>query len=133
MRAGDPRLWIWAEALQLLRGAEQRQHQFFAVVSSHSLPCWEPLVDAYQQGDELKLFVALPGVSAAQIEVELEENGLVVRGHRPRPGPLQRAAIHRLEIPYGRFERRIALPPGNFQLLTQFVEDGCLTLVLRRC
>ena len=92
MRAGDPRLWIWAEALQLLRGAEQRQRQFFAVVSSHSLPCWEPLVDAYQQGDELKLFVALPGVSAAQIEVVLEENGLVVRGHRPRPGPLQRAA-----------------------------------------
>ena len=63
MRAGDPRLWIWAEALQLLRGAEQRQRQFFSVVSSHLLPCWEPLVDAYQQGDELKLVVALPGVS----------------------------------------------------------------------
>jgi HSP20 family protein len=132
MRSGDPRLWIWAEALQLLRGAEQRRRQVFAVVNSQSVPCWEPLVDAYQQDDELQLIVALPGVSAAQIEVVLEENGLLVRGQRPMPGALHRAVIHRLEIPYGRFERRIALPPGNFQLFQQFVENGCLALVLRR-
>lgn len=132
MRSGDPRLWVWAEALQLLRGAEQRQRQFFSVVNPQSVPCWEPLVDAYQQGNELNLIVALPGVSAAQIEVVLEESGLVVRGQRPMPGALPRAAIHRLEIPYGRFERRITLPPGNFQLFKQFFEDGCLALVLRR-
>lgn len=132
MRSGDSRLWVWAEALQLLRGAEQRQRQFFTVVNPQAVPCWEPLVDAYQQDNELKLIVALPGVSAAQIEVVLEENGLVVRGQRPMPGGLHRAAIHRLEIPYGRFERRIALPPGSFQLHEQFVEDGCLALVLRR-
>jgi HSP20 family protein len=41
------------------------------------------------------------------------------------------AAIHRLEIPYGRFERRIPLPPGNYRLHEQFLEDGCLVLVLR--
>jgi len=132
MRAGDPRLWVWAEALQLLRGVEQRPGRFFAVATSQAVPCWEPLVDAYQQDDELKLIVALPGVSAGQIEVMLEEKGLVVRGQRPMPEALHRAAIHRLEIPYGRFERRIALPSGNFRLLKQFVEDGCLVLVLRR-
>ncbi|MDP3638276.1 MAG: hypothetical protein Q8R51_12915, partial [Azonexus sp.] len=31
----------------------------------------------------------------------------------PCQGSLHRAAIHRLEIPYGRFERRISLPSGN--------------------
>ncbi|HSG24414.1 MAG TPA: Hsp20/alpha crystallin family protein [Azonexus sp.] len=132
MRSGDPRLWVWAEALQLLRGAEQRQRQFFTVVTPQAVPCWEPLVDAYEEGDELKLIVALPGVSAAQIDVALEENGLVVRGQRAMPGAFHRVAIHRLEIPYGRFERRITLPPGNFQLLEQVLEDGCLALVLRR-
>ncbi len=132
MRSDDPRLWVWAEALQLLRGVEQRQRQFFAVVSSQSLPCWEPPVDAYEQDGELRLLVALPGVKANQVEVVFDQAGLLISGQRPMPGSWHRAAIHRLEIPYGRFERRISLPSGKFELLEQFVEDGCLRLVLRR-
>ena len=48
------------------------------------------------------------------------------------PAHLRRAAIHRLEIPYGRFERRIALPAGEFELLDRRLEHGCLALELRR-
>ena len=42
------------------------------------------------------------------------------------------AAIHRLEIPYGRFERRIALPAGRFEVARSDLVDGCLTLSLRK-
>lgn len=132
MRSGDPRLWVWAEALQLLRGVERRQRRLFAVAKAQAVPCWEPLVDVFEQDDELRLLVALPGVSAEQIEVVFEENGLLVRGQRPIPVNFNDALIHRLEIPYGRFERRIALPPGNFQLVKQCVENGYLALVLCR-
>ena len=123
---------MWAEALDLLQGAEQVQRRFFSLESVHSVPCWEPAVDLYESGEELRLLVALPGVSSRQCEVVLDDAGLVVRGQRPMPSVLHRAAIHRLEIPYGRFERRIPLPPGNYRLHEQFLEDGCLVLVLRR-
>ena len=40
--------------------------------------------------------------------------------------------IHRLELPYGRFERRIELPPGRFDVVRRELVDGCLTLGLRK-
>ena len=131
MRADDRRLWMWAEALDLLQGGERWQHRVLACENLQSVPCWEPAVDLYENSDELRLLVALPGVDSRQIEVVLDEAGLVVRGRRPIPQALRRAMIHRLEIPYGQFERWIALPPGSYRLHEQFLEDGCLVLVLR--
>jgi hypothetical protein len=56
----------------------------------------------------------------------------VVRGERPLPLAAQGAAIHRLEIPYGRFERRIGLPAGHYQVLQRLFDNGCLVLGLRK-
>ena len=130
MRRRNTGFWIWAEALDLLRNAERLQHRFVTREALHRVPCWEPAVDMYQQGDELTLFIALPGVNSRQFEVTIEGARLLVHGSRPIPPALRRAAIHRLEIPYGRFERRISLPPGDFRVHQQFFEDGCLVLIL---
>jgi HSP20 family protein len=124
--------WIWAEAHDLLRSAEFLQRRLVAHDSLLGVPCWEPAVDMVEHGDELTLFVAVPGVGPRQLEVRLDAGGLVVHGRRPIPSALRRAAIHRLEIPYGRFERRISLPPGSFRVHRQFFEDGCLVVVLRQ-
>lgn len=132
MGQAGSRLWVWAEALHLLQGMEQRQRLLFAIADAQAVPCWAPLIDAYERNGELQLVVALPGVDAEKVEVVLDENRLVVRGQRPIAGGLHRAAIHRLEIPYGSFERRIALPAGNFQIVSELMENGCLTLTLRR-
>ena len=131
MRPHAPLFWAWAEALELLRNAERLRSRVFPLESWQAVPCWEPPVDMYEQGDELKLVVALPGVDARQTDVVLEESSLVVRGERPIPSTIHRAAIHRLEIPYGRFERRISLPAGTLRLQQQFFEDGCLVLIFR--
>lgn len=131
MRSRDRSFWIWAEALDLLQGGEQWQRRCFRLESLQSVPCWAPSVDLYEDGDELRVLIALPGVSARQIEVVLDDTGLTVRGERPMPSTSPHATILRLEIPYGRFERRIALPPGSYRLHRQFFEDGCLALVLR--
>jgi HSP20 family molecular chaperone IbpA len=76
--------------------------------------------------------VALPGVTPQQVEVVLAPDLIIVRGERSLPANARRAAIHRLEIPYGRFERRVALPAGGFELIDQRLEHGCLALQLRR-
>jgi len=127
----DPRSWVWAEALKLLRGTEKLQRRVFQL-SAAEAPGWEPPVDLYETADGLTLCVALPGVAADELDVSLEAGTVVVRGERAFPVAYQRAIIYRLEIPYGRFERRIALPAGEYQLLDPRLENGCLTLGLRR-
>ena len=132
MRSRDHRSSMWAEALDLLQTAERLQRQFFQLGAPQGAPSWEPPVDLYQIGDELRILVALPGVTAAQLEVTIEDAVIVVRGERPLPTGWRGAAIHRLEIPYGRFERRIALPAGRLQILERKLENGCLVLCLQR-
>ena len=132
MRSRERSFWMWAEALELLQGGEQLQRRFFTLDAPQPVPCWEPAVDVYQNGDELRLLVALPGVSPRQVEVALDDDGLLVSGERPMPSLVSRAAIHRLEIPYGRFERRLTLPAGRYRLHQRFIEDGCLMLVLHQ-
>ena len=123
---------MWAEALELLQDAERLQRQFFQIGVRHGAPCWEPPVDLYENGFDLTLLVALPGVTARQVEVALAPELIIVRGERSLPADSPRATIHRLEIPYGRFERRVALPAGGYELTGQRLENGCLVLELRR-
>jgi HSP20 family protein len=111
--------------------AEKLQRRVFQVGAAEA-PGWEPPVDLYETADGLTLSVALPGVAASELEVSLESGTIVVRGERAFPAEYQRAIIYRLEIPYGRFERRIALPAGQFQLVDRRLANGCLTLDLRR-
>lgn len=132
MQSRDPRSWMWAEALELLQDAERLQRQFFRIGVLQGAPCWEPPVDLYENGDELRLLVALPGVTPQQLEVVLAPSLIIVRGERSLPTNSRRAAIHRLEIPYGQFERRVALPAGGFELIEQRLEHGCLVLTMRR-
>lgn len=56
---------------------------------------------------------------------------LVVSGQRTLPPELRKARIHRLELPQGRFERRIALPVGRYAI-SRFVMDGCVALRLAK-
>ena len=85
MRSGDPRSWMWAEALDLLQSAERPQRQFFQLGAAQGAPTWEPPADLYETGNELWILVALPGVTTDQLEVVIDGATMVVRGERPLP------------------------------------------------
>ena len=76
---------MWAEALELLQDAERLQRQFFQVGVLQGAPCWEPPVDLYENGVDLRLLVALPGVTPRQVEVVLAPGLIIVRGERSLP------------------------------------------------
>jgi HSP20 family molecular chaperone IbpA len=131
MAMRNPPSWMWAEACEMMERAQQLQRQFFrfgrAVASE---PRWEPPVDILAYGNEVHVAVALPGVAAEHIEVRTDSGLLIVSAARALPVTSHATAVHRLEIPYGRFERRIALPEGRYQLLEQVYANGCLILRL---
>jgi HSP20 family protein len=57
---------------------------------------------------------------------------LVVAGIRVLPPELQTAVIHRLELPQGRFERRVRLPAGAYSSIRRSAVDGCLLIALQK-
>ena len=131
MRVRDPTLWMWGEALEMLERAD-RMHRQFCQLGAHrqTCPTWEPPVDVFETGRQFVVVLALPGVSADQLEIELVEAAIIVRGQRRLPAIGIGARLHRLELPYGRFERRVELPAASLQLRERNLEAGCLTLVL---
>jgi HSP20 family protein len=132
MTRRTPGPWMWAETVDLLEQADRLHRQFFRLAGRSEPARWEPPVDVFADGDEILVEVALPGVPAERIELVCAPGELVVRGERRLPRRLASAAIQRLEIPHGLFERRLALPPGRWALVRQELADGCLQLLLAR-
>jgi HSP20 family protein len=133
MRLRDPTTWMWGEALELLERADRLHRQFFQLENNRNrFPTWEPPVDIFETEQELVVLVALPGVAAEQLDVSIDGATVIIRGRRGMPASYRNAAIRRLEIPYGRFERRIELAPGQFQPGKQWLQDGCLVLTLNK-
>ena len=124
--------WMWSEALSMLDKAERLQRQFFR----HAAASWEPPVDITETAYEIQVQVALPGVPADSIRIELDPAGLTVSASRQFPCAGEAQHIHRIEIPYGRFERQIGLPLGDpyspLELVRKAFADGVLTLVFKK-
>ena len=112
----------------MLDRAERLQRQF----SHQVMDAWEPPVDVVESGDELRVHIALPGVQADSIAIGVEPGGVTVSALRAFPCREEGAQIHRIEIPYGRFERRVGLGSSELILAKKALADGVLTLVFRR-
>lgn len=119
---------MWAEAVAVLARADRLHRQFFRP----SPVGWEPPIDIVETGRELVLTAALPGVGLDDLEVVIRPGELELRGIRRLPDALRTARVHRMEIPHGRFERHVRLPPGEYELGRPQLVAGCLTLVLRK-
>jgi len=132
MRSRDLHSLMWGEALTLLEQAERLQRQFFRISPSSSARTWEPPVDLVESGDALRVHVALPGVGADAVAIGVEHDAVTISALRPFPASEGGARIHRLEIPYGRFERRIALPMHALELSGRSLANGLLTLTFAK-
>jgi len=123
--------WMWSEACAMLVRAERLHRQSFRPLRAVGVePSWEPPIDILETDIEVLVLVALPGVNPDNVEAIIDVDDLLVTGTRILPAALQTAVIHRLEIPQGRFERRIRLPAGHYQRVRRTAVDGCLLITL---
>ncbi len=127
---------MWGEALSLLEQADRLHRQFFRVAGTESAHTWEPPVDVVESADLVQVHVALPGVPPESIAIVIEPGGVLVSALRAFPCRETGTHIHRIEIPYGRFERRIVLPLEDpympVDLVQRQLADGVLTLTFRK-
>jgi HSP20 family protein len=122
---------MWAEACELIEQAERLRRQFFHLSLAPEAN-WEPPIDIFEAQGEVWVIAALPGVEPRDLEVYLDGEVLTVAGQRRLPAAARDAAIHRLEIPHGRFERRIRLSSPPLQLRRRELVNGCLVLTLAK-
>ena len=117
--------------MALIEEAERRHRHFFELLTAPArLPVWEPPVDIYLLEGVLHVLVAMPGVREDEVVIELATGALWVRAETRPPVPAAGARILRFEIPYGRMERRIELPPGHHEVLGQELQHGCVLVRL---
>src|SRR3984885_9951617 len=80
--------------------------------SSSATAMWIPLVDIHEYADRFELYVDLPGVDPARVELTLDGGILTLSGERPQRAPKdsEDAQGRRVERGHGQFYRRFVLP-----------------------
>jgi HSP20 family protein len=122
---------MWSEACEMLARAERLHREFFRPGRPGS-PVWEPPVDMLETDRAVLVLVALPGVNPDHVEAAIDGNDLVFSGTRVLPAEMHTAIIHRLELPQGRFERRVRLPAGRYSAVQRSACNGNLVITLQK-
>jgi HSP20 family molecular chaperone IbpA len=128
---------MWSEACEMLARAERMHRELFRPSPTQArLPAgsvaWEPPVDILETENEVLVLIALPGVDVDGAQVAIEDGDLVIAGTRVLPPELRTATIHRLELPQGRFFRRLRLPAGRYSGVRRANAAGCLVVTLQK-
>lgn len=131
MTAWERNIWMWSQAFATLERAEGLHRHFFHPRHAQG-PAWEPPVDMLETDREVLILVALPGVDPREVQAVIDQNELLIAGERRYPPALLDAVIHRLELPQGRFTRRVRLPAGQYEGAGVSELHGCLLITLRK-
>ncbi len=109
--------------LQMLASGAGRAGQFEAFHPG----AWRPPIDIYEMPASILVVVELPGFTKQEIDVEVEGKVLTISGTRNKRIPDGAQHVHQMEIPYGRFVRRIELPADvDFAQIEARYEEGYL-------
>ena len=96
---------------------------------------WEPLYDLYIIGDNVVVTIEIAGVDISDFSIYIRKKDMIIDGSRKSPTMASReyCVFHNLEIPYGRFNRRIDFPiPIESRRYQYKIENGILTLIFPR-
>src|SRR5439155_9657364 len=73
---------------------------------------WTPSVEVFQRGDELVVRADLPGLDKDDVDVEISDDAVTIRGDRKQEHEEEREGYYRSERSYGSFYRMIPLHGG---------------------
>ena len=116
---------IQANFLQIAVGTQYRE------VHGRS---WSPPVNVVETDESLWVICAIPGVAVKDVDLRLEGRELIISGERPLPSCCRDGELQLLEVPLGRFERRITVIEGRSSLTIGKVtlQDGLLIIELKK-
>ena len=94
---------------------------------------WNPAADVYRSNDGWVVKVDLAGVCTDELEIEIHDSMLRIRGCRRDTHYRDGFVYHQMEITYSRFEKFIQFPaPIEGASIRQDYSDGFLIIDVRR-
>ena len=92
---------------------------------------WAPAVDIVETENELILKADVPGVDLKDIDIQLENGTLTVKGERKLEKEEKNKGFHRMERSYGSFVRIFTVPDTvDAEHVKAAYEAGVLTITL---
>ncbi|TCK17454.1 HSP20 family protein [Thiogranum longum] len=92
---------------------------------------WVPAVDIKEEDDRYVIHADVPGVEARDIEVNMEDGVLSIRGERKIENEEEREGYKRIERVRGNFYRRFSLPDGaDAEAISAKCKDGVLEIII---
>jgi HSP20 family protein len=92
---------------------------------------WTPAVDLYEGDEAFTVKAELPGFSKDDVQVEMKDDQLTLKGERKHQTDVNEAKYHRVERVYGTFQRTIRLPAVvDVDKAEAIFKDGVLKLTL---
>jgi HSP20 family protein len=92
---------------------------------------WNPVVDIYEEQDQIVVKAELPGVSKEGIAVDVKGRVLTLKGERSADNEVKEESYFRRERVYGRFARSFTLPAEiDADSVKAEYNDGVLKITL---
>jgi HSP20 family protein len=93
---------------------------------------WSPRVEAIQKGDRFIVRAELPGMKKDDIQVDLTDDAITIRGERREERQDEREGYYHTEREYGEFYRTIPVPEGVIAESAQAsFKDGVLEISMQ--
>lgn len=90
---------------------------------------WAPAIDVVEQPDAIVVTADVPGLSAGEIDIQVDDNVLSISGERKFETTVEDGRYYRLERSYGRFSRSLGLPQGvKADEISARIDNGVLEL-----
>ena len=92
---------------------------------------WSPQVEIFERGNNFVVRADLPGLAREDVDVELDDDALIIRGERHSDVEDEDEGFYRSERSYGSFYRAIPLPEGiEASACNATFKDGVLEVTL---
>jgi HSP20 family molecular chaperone IbpA len=92
---------------------------------------WMPETDIFEREGKLVVRADLPGVKGEDVQVRVEGETLIVRGHREEDKEVTESDYHHSERRTGAFTRTVTLPEGfNPDAIEATYRDGVLEVTI---
>jgi len=92
---------------------------------------WAPQVEVFERGNNIVVRAELPGLSREDVDVEVDDDMLVIRGERHNDVQDEHDGYYRSERSYGSFYRALPLPEGvEANACNATFKDGVLEVTL---
>lgn len=93
---------------------------------------WAPRIESMQKGDRFIVRAELPGLKRDDVQVELTDEALTIRGERHEEHEEEKEGYYHSERQYGEFFRSIPLPEGVIsESATASFRDGILEVTMQ--